>query len=192
VIRYTVDDIMREEPCSSYAEARVRALWGRAESLSPGDIARLPISVEDRMWALLRLLFRLSPHRAYRVARLIALDVLDLWGPPDIVVWFLGSGDERARAAALGASWAVAGAAGASRSAVWITEAFESAWALRSAGASSEAVKAAWTVRALAGATRAARAVKFAGDASWETSMRRYLSWVVKAFDPFTLVGGLL
>ena len=84
MIQYTVEDIMRDKPCDSYTYERVEALWGGYESLSPADIALLPIPVQDRVWALGRLLYRLSPHRVNRVVRCIALDVADLWDPPDV------------------------------------------------------------------------------------------------------------
>ena len=133
MIQYTVDDIMRDNPCDSYTYERVEALWGGYESLSPADIALLPIPVQDRVWALGRLLYRLSPHRVNRVVRCIALDVADLWDPRDVAVWYLGTGDEQARAAARDA----------------------------------------------------------ASDAAWAAAMRRYLSWIVKAFDPFMPVGDI-
>jgi len=187
VIRYTIDDIMREKPCPSYPLSRVSALWGGAESLSPAEIARLPIPVLDRIWALGRLLFRLSPPRACRVARLIALDVLDLWDPPDIVVWFLCTGDEQARVsarAAVGeASWdAWATARATARSAAAAAEQAtirDAAWAARDA---ARALARVATGTAAEDATRAS--VRSA-------ARKKYLSWVVKAFDPFTPVGDL-
>ena len=177
MIRYTVKDIMREGPCEAYSRSRVRALWGWSESLSPADIARLPIPIAGRMWALWHLLFRLSPPRACRVARLVAFDVLDLWDPPDIVVWFLGTGDEQARATAQaesrtnwdawGFSWETwSSPRNFARASVW----FASLSAIFPAAAYAD--KAVGPVRA--------------------STMKRYLSWVVKAFDPFTPVGDLL
>jgi len=163
MIRYTIDDIMREKPCPSYPLSRVVALWGGEESLSPAEIARLPIAVEDRIWVLGRLLFRLSPPRACRVARLIAIDVLDFWDPPDVVAWFLGTGDEQARVSARSAAWEAARVA--ARIAAW-----DAAW---------DAARAAYGASDALGPVRSA-------------SLKRYLSWVVKAFDPFTPVGGLL
>jgi len=178
---YTVEDIVREKPCPSYPLSRVVALWGGEESLSPAEIARLPIAVEDRIWALGRLLFRLSPHRACRVTRLIAIDVLDFWDPPDIVVWFLGTGDEQA----VDAAWDAADSARAASEATASADAAKAtmiAWAAEQAAAwaAGDAADAAW---AAAGAA--------AGASARASAMERYLSWVVKAFDPFTPVGDL-
>jgi hypothetical protein len=203
MMRYTVGDIMREGPCLSYSLPRVCALWGGAESLSPFDIALLPIPIADRMWALWRLLFRLSPPRAYRVARLIALDVLDFWDPPDVVAWFLGRGPlglDAARAVTLAAEAARTTEASADTSAraakasAWAARATEaSAWAYATSADTS--ARAAWAARA----TRAAAEVAWylvrgttAEDDALAAARKKYLSWVVKAFDPFTLVGGLL
>jgi hypothetical protein len=130
VIRYTVEDIMRVEPCASYPRECVIALWGGKESLSPADIARLPIPVGDRLGALWNLLYRLSRPRARRVARFIAHDVIDLRNPTDVMAWVLGTCGEQTQAS---------GDLGSVRPA----------------------------------------------------SLSEYLSWVVKAFGPFTPVGGL-
>jgi hypothetical protein len=208
MIRYTVEDIMREEPCSSYTLEYVRALWNGSETLSPAEIARLPIAVEDRIWALGRLLFRLSPHRARRVARLIALDVIELWDPPDIVVWFLGTGDEQAREAAEEAAGYACADARASRpstvsavAALAISDAAAAAWSASvfapAAGYIPEAsAHAAWSVASADFANGFEFARASAGDAPWvssrDSARKRYLSWVVKAFDPFTPVGDLL
>jgi hypothetical protein len=206
-VQYTVEDIMREGPCLSYPTSRVCALWGDAESLSPFAIALLPIPIADRMWVLGRLLFRLSPPRACRVARLIALDVIELWDPPDIVVWFLGTGDEQARVASWAAAWDTAWAA--ARASAW-----DAAWDAARSNARASAWAAAWaSAWAAAGASAWASSRSNAqasawasdGDTAWAAygasdalgpvrtaSLKRYLSWVVKAFDPLTPVGGLL
>ena len=56
-----------------------------------------------------------------KFARLCALDVIDLWGAPEIVVRYLKTGDESLRAAAMAAAWAAASAA------AW-TAAFDAGW----------------------------------------------------------------
>jgi hypothetical protein len=218
--QYTVDDIMREGPCSSYTRERVVALWGGEESLSPAEIARLPIAVEDRIWVLGRLLFRLSPPRACRVARLIALDVLDFWDPPDVVAWYLGTGDEQA----VDAAW---DAADSARAASEATASADAAKATMIAWAAADSTRATMAAADSARATRAAAesaawasawdAGASAWDAAWASAWdavssgasamaslykyvmasvlasarKKYLSWVVKAFDPFTPVGDL-
>ena len=47
----------------------------------------------------------------HKFARVCALDVIDLWDAPDIVVRYLKTGDESIRDAAWAAAWAVAWAA---------------------------------------------------------------------------------
>jgi hypothetical protein len=236
MMRYTVEDIMQEGPCLSYHLSRVSALWGGAESLSPDDIARLPIPIDDRMWALMRLLFRLSPHRACRVARLVAIDVLDLWDPPDSVVWFLcgGSCGPSASRVATKAAGVARAARATFRSSAPVVDrvAFWAAKTSRistrdsvrdtfqdtgpSSGSSRNPVRseedairatessarvaetsAMASIWAYVGSAKCAalsfRTIVYAsenasdGNASW----KKYLSWVVKAFDPFTPVGDL-
>jgi hypothetical protein len=100
-MQYTIADIMAEGPCSdNYPVERVEALMAGRESVSPQQIAVLDIPLLDRIWTLGRLLRRLSPWRARRVTRMVALDVADLWPCPDVSWWYLVSGDEDARAAA--------------------------------------------------------------------------------------------
>ena len=99
MIGYTIQDIMFEGPCPPYTSDHVEELWAGRASLSPRDIASLDIGTIDKIWILSRLLFRLSRARANRVARLIALDVVnvvDRSNCPDIVWWYLVSGDKSA------------------------------------------------------------------------------------------------
>ena len=62
-----------------------------------------------------------ATHILRRFARRSALDVIDLWDAPDIVVRYLKTGDESIRAAAWDAAWAAAWAAAwdAARDAAW-------------------------------------------------------------------------
>lgn len=92
MIAFTVDDIMREKPCGSYTQKLVEDLFGGRERLTPHDIARLEIPAEERIWILGRLLYRLSPYRSNRVARLIALDVEELRDNSKIVWEYLITG----------------------------------------------------------------------------------------------------
>jgi hypothetical protein len=198
MIQYTVEDIMRDNPCPSYTRERVIALWGGEESLSPLEIARLPIPVQDRVWALGRLLYRLSPHRVNRVVRCIALDIADLWDPPDVAVWYLGTCDEQSRSAARSAALAAASdsAWSAARAAAWsaarsaaLAAASDSALAAASDAAWSAAWAAAWA--AASDSVWSAASWYAARAAAWDAAMRRYLSWIVKAFDPFMPIGDI-
>jgi hypothetical protein len=144
------------------------------------------------------LLFRLSPHRACRVARLIAIDVLDLWDPPDVVVWFLcgGSGGLDAYQVvtkAAEAAMAVRCALSARRGEDFAAGASLGAAMAFVRAASGATVKAPiWSVRTVEDAIRASEAAaQNASDANREP-MKKYLPWVVKAFDPLIPVGDLL
>jgi len=54
----TVDRVLRLRPCAAYSRDRLLALWGGREALSLREISGLPISHEDRVWALVRLVTR--------------------------------------------------------------------------------------------------------------------------------------
>lgn len=109
---YTVNDIMREQPCEdNYPRSWVEFLASGKISLNPVEISRLGIPIDDRIWILSRLLYRLSPHKSNRVARMIALDVEQFWSCPVLVWWYLVSGDEHAGDAARAAAWDAARAA---------------------------------------------------------------------------------
>jgi hypothetical protein len=55
-MKVTVDRIMNLHPC--YTLDRVEQLWAGRRSLTPTQIAKLDISHEDRVWALVRLVTR--------------------------------------------------------------------------------------------------------------------------------------
>jgi hypothetical protein len=78
-------------------------------------------------------------------SRKCALDVINLWNPPDIVVKYLKTGDESIRAAAGAAAWAAAWAAAraAARDAAGAA-AWAAAWAAARAAARDAAGAAAW------------------------------------------------
>ena len=54
MISLTVSDIMEMEPCEEYDRERVEELWDGRDSLTPIEIADLPIPAVDRLWVLLR------------------------------------------------------------------------------------------------------------------------------------------
>jgi hypothetical protein len=101
VITATVEQILSYGPCAGYTEGRLRWLWGCREKLSQDEIAALDVNLFDRIWVLSRMLYDRSPWRANRVSRRVALDVAHLWDCPDIVWWYLVTGYEAARKAAL-------------------------------------------------------------------------------------------
>ena len=90
----TVKDIMYLGPCDDYTEERVTELWDGREALSLEEIRELDIPIEDIGWAILSILSSRHPKRAEKIARRIALDVAHLWDCPDIVLWYLVTGDE--------------------------------------------------------------------------------------------------
>ena len=156
-MQYTMADIMAEGPCEdNYPVERVEELLAGRESISPRQIAELDIPILDRIWILGRLLYRLSLMRAHRIARLIALDVADLWPCPDVAWHYLVSGDENFWSA----SWS------ADRVAPWAASiAF---WYAACDGARDDAT---WNA---------------AKDASWsardgkDAARGRYLGWIIR------------
>jgi len=54
--RYTVDDILKLEPCSPYTRREIRKLWGKRKSLSLASIMKLGIPVADKLWVACYLL----------------------------------------------------------------------------------------------------------------------------------------
>jgi hypothetical protein len=105
-------------------------------------------------------------------ARMCALDVIDTWDPPEIVVEYLITGDESLRDAARDAAWAAGDAA---RAAAWAA-----AWvaAQTAAGAAGDAARAAGDA-AWAAAWVAARAA--ARDAARTFQNRRLVRLVMAA-----------
>lgn len=178
-MNFTICDIMRERPCQdNYPLDRVRALWAGRESISHREVAALDIPVEDRIWALSRLLYRLSPQRHRRVKRLIGLDVAPLWSCPDIIWWYLTSGDAAVDAAAWNAAWAVDADAVARAAA----DAAAKATARAGADAAAWTVDAAARAAADAAAWNAARAAaRAAAKAPARDAARaRYLNWICR------------
>jgi hypothetical protein len=99
-----------------------------------------------------------------KFARLCALDVIDKWDAPEIVVRYLKTGDESIRTAAWSAAW------GAARAAAWgAARAARAARDAASDDAWSAARDAAWD--ATWAAARAARAARDAArDAAWDAA----------------------
>jgi hypothetical protein len=119
------------------------------------------------------ILWRLDAEDLLRdFARRCALDVIDLWPAPEIVIKYLTGGDETFRAAAWDAAstaardaWDAAGTA---------------AWAARAA-----AWDAAWDAASIAASTAASTAARAARDAAmvpaWDKQNRRLTSMVMAA-----------
>lgn len=55
-VQVRVDDVMNVDPCYAYPRTKVENLWDGAVSLSPLEIAELPVPVVDRLWVLFRVL----------------------------------------------------------------------------------------------------------------------------------------
>ena len=180
----TVDDIMLEEPCEDkYPRERIQALAGDRATMTPQEIAALDIPIEDRIWILSQLLFRLSPHRVNRVARMIALDVCEYWDPPDITWWYLTSGGtalwEASWEAAWEATWDAAKDAAsdascdAARDASTCDTSRDTVW--NTSRAAARAVS--W---AEAKAEEWAKGWAEEWEALWDAAMQRYLGWIVR------------
>ena len=130
-----------------------------------------------------------STELLQRAARKFALDVIDLWNPPDIVREYLITGDrskarassEAATRAAQAASWATSRASSwAAQAASWAASEAASWAASQAAQAASEAAQAASEAASEAtseATSQAARAASWA--ASWATS--RAASWAAQA-----------
>lgn len=50
--RITVNDVMKEHPCSCYSRKSIKKLFGRKKYLTPLDVKALPIPLCDRAWVL--------------------------------------------------------------------------------------------------------------------------------------------
>lgn len=71
------------------------------------DVLNLPVSADDKLWVVLR--EEVLPETTLReFARWCALQVVDLWGAPQVVRQYLETGNEAARAAARAAAWSAA------------------------------------------------------------------------------------
>jgi len=62
--KYTIKAIMELFPCEEYTEERVTYLWAGREALSTREISELEIPLDDRIWAMCKLL----PDLAQRLA----------------------------------------------------------------------------------------------------------------------------
>jgi len=54
--RYTVDEILKLNPCSPYTRRKIQKLWGKRKSLALVSIMKLGIPVEDKLWVACRLI----------------------------------------------------------------------------------------------------------------------------------------
>ena len=99
------------------------------------QLARMrKIPVEDKLWALHRLM---SDEQARLAARLSALSVIDSWDAPQVVVDWLKTGDESLKSAAWSAADSAAWAA--ARYAAWSAEGSSARYAADSAALSATA-----------------------------------------------------
>lgn len=111
------------EMCASGMHASVRII--DALQYAPGDtVCRVEcggtiVQGDDKLVCTERtILWRVDAEAMLRdFARRCALDVINLWDAPDVVVEYLRTGDESQRAAAKAAAWAAASAA--ARAAAW-------------------------------------------------------------------------
>jgi len=61
-MKITVDMVMGLGPCSRYPRARVEALWGGRESLTPTEVSGLPIPAADIEWLFRGLVRKADRH----------------------------------------------------------------------------------------------------------------------------------
>ena len=113
----TVADVMATGPC--YSEEKVIELFYGRKRVRLSTVLNSKISPDDKIWLVSKFL----PDDTNRTfARWCALQVVHLWGCPDIVRKYLVTGDDGVRAAAsdavsdtawytLHAAWAGASAA---------------------------------------------------------------------------------
>ena len=179
-MRFSVGDIMELDPCEGYDRAAVELLWAGRARLSAREIAKLTIPALDRIWALSRFLYIFLPYRVNRVTRMIALDVVDHWACPDIVWWYLITGNDFARAVVWAAAWhavwdatraaARAAARVAARAADWTAD-----WDVAWYAARDAAWAADWDAASAAAWDAASAATR-------DAALTRYLDWIVDAF----------
>jgi hypothetical protein len=184
----TVQEIMELGPCDDYTEERVKELWAGRTGLTGEEIRDLDIPIEDRGWAILSVLAKRHPWRARKLSRRIALDVAHIWDSPNIVWYYLVTGDESAcdaawaaaRDAARADAWAAAWAAArdAARADAWAD-----AWAA-ACDAASDAASDAARAAACDAACDAARAAARAAACDAARAAARAAAWDA-AWDAF-------
>jgi GAF domain-containing protein len=188
-MKYTIDEIMATKPCGTYTRSRVEELMDGRETVSPSEIAAVPILAEDRLWILIALA---TPRIQRLFAALEARDALlawqeregmladvRLWSAIAVAIWHAdGLVVDKILAAAVAAARAAARAA---RDAAW-DAAWNAAWnAARAAAwnAARDAARAAW---------HAARAAAWnaAGDAAgaaWNAARERQITRLVTMIE---------
>jgi len=140
---YTIDDILAMEPCQpEYNRKNLERLFAGKKSLSPFEILRKRISIDDKIWVGL---YMLTETQRRKFACWCALQVSHLWDAPKIVIQYLKTQDESIMAAANAAAWdaawdAVGAAARAAANAAAWAAAKDCAWA----AAKDAAKDAAW------------------------------------------------
>jgi hypothetical protein len=174
-----MEKIMNMGPC--YSRWKIEKIFAGRKWLSHRTIARLNISLNDRLWVLIKLM----PEKQCReFARKCALDVIHLWNAPDIVIRYLETGDEEIREAAREAAsaavrpefadlaWdsAIASAFSASQAGSW--EAARDAWASARAAARATANQISLSIPEAA-----------PWDVVWAEAMEKYIVWCVEYLD---------
>jgi hypothetical protein len=157
----TIEDVLSWQPCyleEDDGERKIRAMAAPLPArFTAVDVLRLEVSVNDRLWAVLRPEM-VSDAVARAWARWCALQVIHLWDAPVVVRQHLQIGRDDLRAAASDAAWAAvmaAARAGAS----------DAAWAARAAA--SAAARAARDAAMAAASAAASAAMAGASDAAW-------------------------
>ena len=80
MVKVTVDNIMRAEPCEEYTRERVEKLWAGREYLELEEILALGIPNEDIMWAMTKVVITDDRQRrllSYNITKEIELPI---WG----------------------------------------------------------------------------------------------------------------
>ena len=102
-----------------------------------------------------------------KFARMCALDVINLWPAPDVVVEYLKTGNVGLRGSARHSSWASARASA-------MDSAMDSAWASATASATASAMDSAWD-----SAWASARASAMAWASAWNSARASARAWAM-------------
>lgn len=97
-MKVTIKRVMGFGPCEGWTEERMLKISGGKRSMDAFDIlCSRKIPVEDRIWLGVHLL---SESDAREFARWCALQVIDKWKAPEVVVRWLKTGDKSLLSAA--------------------------------------------------------------------------------------------
>ena len=102
-MKVTIKRVMGFGPCEGWTEERMLKISGGKRSMDALDIlCSRKISVEDRIWLGVHLL---PKSDAREFARWCALQVIDKWKAPEVVVRWLKTGDKSLLSAASAVAW---------------------------------------------------------------------------------------